>query len=360
MRASVLGCGAVGSRAARMLAEAGLEVVAVDANPSALASVERAEGVEAVVEDLSSPQALRRFMSGFDVACDCLPSRLGFKVMRAAVEEGARLVSVSYVAEDPLTLNEEAERSGALIIPDCGLAPGLSNVLAGRAYAELKELGELHVRVGAIPSTPKPPLRHAATWNLADLLDEYVRPARIIRGGRVVKVDPLSTVVHVWVGGVGLLEGFFSDGLRTMLKTIKAREMDELTLRHRGHLASMKALAELGLLSGTAGPRRLLEDLLREAWRGFIDDLLILEVEAVGVEGGRSLSRLVSMDAVDPPLLKATAAACSTAALMAARGELSGGGVHPPELIGMSEAAYASFIKGLEGKGLKVERSQLS
>ena len=364
MKAAVLGCGAVGSRVARRLAEAGLEVVAFDLDPSALAVVEGVEGVSTVREDLSSLEALRKALRSVDVACDCLPGWLGFKAMEAAAEEGVKLASASYTPEDPFRLDEEAGKTGALIVPDCGVAPGLSNILAGRAYAKLDELLELHIRVGGLPSTPSPPLRHVSTWSLHDLLDEYDRPVRLVRDGKLVVVDPLSEVLTVWIEGVGLFEGFYSDGLRTMLRTIKARNMDEVTLRHRGHLASMKALAELGLLTDRrlkvegrdVEARRLLEGLLSEAWRGFIDDLLVLEVEAVGAKDGERLrlkSLLVKVDPNSSPVVEVTAAVCSAIASMAAHDELRAEGICPPELIGMNEPSYVKFTQRLGEERLR-------
>lgn len=355
LRAAVLGCGAVGSRVARRLAELGLEVVAVDVDEGAINSLRGVEGVEGLRLDASRREALADVLRRVDVACDCLPSSLGFRAMEEAARAGARLVSVSYTPEDALLLSEASQRSGALIVPDCGLAPGLSNMLAGGASVELESLEELHIKVGSLPSTPSPPLSHASTWNVDDLLDEYTRPARIVRRGRVVEVDPLSTVHVVWIEGLGLFEAFYTDGLRTMLRTIEAREMDEATLRHRGHLASMKALASLGLLSRERpGLKRALSDLLREAWRGFKDDLLVLKVDALGARGELSYL-LVSFNPLEPPLLKATALVCSYAALAAAKGLVEGAGVLPPEVLGRRRGWLEGVLRWLEQEGLRVE-----
>ena len=175
----------------------------------------------------------------------------------------------------------------------------------------------------------------------------------------------------VWIEGVGLFEGFYSDGLRTLLRTINARDMDEVTLRHRGHLALIKALAELGLLMDRKlrvegrefEAKRLLEGLLSEAWRGFVDDLLVLEVEAVGArseEEPRLRSLLVKIDPNNPPVVEVTAAVCSIVAFMLARGELRVEGVCPPELIGMNEASYVKFMQRLgEGRSGSLEPSRL-
>ncbi|MCX8204617.1 MAG: saccharopine dehydrogenase NADP-binding domain-containing protein [Candidatus Nezhaarchaeota archaeon] len=357
MRAAVLGCGAVGSRVARKLASLGLEVVAVDVSEQALSSL---EGVEKLRLDASRQEELAGLLKKVDVACDCLPGSLGFRSMEAAAKVGAKLVSASYTPEDPLSLGKAAQQNGALIIPDCGLAPGLSNILAGRAYAELNALTELHVKVGSIPSSPSPPLSHASTWNIDDLLDEYLRPARIVRGGKVVKVDPLSTIHVVWIEGLGLFEAFYTDGLRTMLNTIKAREMDEATLRHRGHLASMRALAQVGLLSQKRPElKKLLSSLLREAWKGSIDDLLVLRVDASGAEGRRSYS-LVLFDPREPPLLKATALVCSYIALAVVEGRVEKTGVLPPELLSWQRRLLLDVLRQLEAEGLKIEEGPRS
>ncbi len=370
MKVAVLGCGAVGSLTVKRLASTGrfAEVVAVDVNPQLIEELGRVEGVSAVKLDVSDEEALRRLLKDVDLACEALPGRLGFKAMETAVIAGVNVVSVSYTPEDPFKLEEEAVRRGVLIVPDCGLAPGLSNVLAGRASSLMDELLELHIKAGGLPSTPTPPLRHVSSWSIDDLLEEYTRRARMVKGGKVVEIDPLSSYEVLAIPGLGVFECFCTDGLRTLLRTLKARDMDEKTIRQRGHIATVKALVECGLLMDEplridgveVEPRRVLKALLARAWRGFEEDLLILLVEALGLtkQGKAKLCfSLVGQGAKPSPLLKATASTFFHFTSMVAEGLLKGEGIYPPERLGMDPNLYEEFSTRLRRDGLMVEES---
>jgi len=321
------------------------------------------EGVEVAIADAASLDELSRALRGVDVVCEALPSRLSFKALRSIVGLGLDVASTSYMPEDPLELDGDARRAGRTVVVDCGVAPGISNLAAGRASSLMDELAELSILVGGMPSTPNVPLRHAASWCLHDLIEEYTRRPRIVVEGRVVEVDPLSGYEVVEVPGVGVFECFYTDGLRTMIRNIRARRMYEKTLRHRGHVEAVKALASIGMLSDEevdgVRPRELLAKLLSRAWRGVEEDLLVLLVRAMGVKGGvkvKASYRLVDQGS-PPPLLKATASMCLAVAAALAKGEVVGPGVMAPEQLGMDEAAYLKLTSRLRDLGVCLEES---
>ncbi|MCS7098929.1 MAG: saccharopine dehydrogenase C-terminal domain-containing protein, partial [Sulfolobales archaeon] len=278
---AVLGAGRVGSLIALELSKHH-EVTAVDLSGGALEVLRPA--VSTVTADLSSEERIAEVVRSFELVVNALPGNLGFRVLKTCLRVEKDLVDVSFMPEDPLQLGDLAASAGVTAVVDAGFAPGLSNILVGRIQSELGPLDEVEVNVGGLPREPRPPLYHSVLFSLVDLVDEYLRPARVIRGGRVVPVDPLSAIERVRVLGFDL-ERFPTDGLRTMLQTIRAENMTEYTLRWPGHLERMKILKELGLLD-----RQYLEialGILKKHMAYEVADISIMEV--IGRVGGRAM-----------------------------------------------------------------------
>ncbi len=250
MRILVLGGGAQGRVIAGDLARrlAGARVTVADVRDPRLPALPNLAWREA---DCAEPGAVARLMREHDFAVGALPSRLGFAAMRAAIEAGRDLVDVSFCGEDALTLDAEARAAGVAIVPDAGLAPGISNLGAGEAYARRGPPRELLVMVGGVAQDRGRPYGYVVTWSLEDLNEEYVRPARIVRGGRQVGVPVFSGLERVSVEGVGEMEAFYSDGLRSLMDTLPGvSEMGEKTLRWPGHVEAVKPLVAEGRLVG--------------------------------------------------------------------------------------------------------------
>ncbi|MEM2025836.1 MAG: saccharopine dehydrogenase C-terminal domain-containing protein, partial [Desulfurococcaceae archaeon] len=125
----------------------------------------------------------------------CLPGSVGYRFMAACAELGVKLVDVSFTREDPLTLNPKASETGSLIVPDCGVAPGLSNIVVGLSAKNMDVVEKAEIRVGGIPLHPDPPFYHSSSWSTEDLIEEYARPARYVEGGAVKSCSPLDLVV---------------------------------------------------------------------------------------------------------------------------------------------------------------------
>src|SRR5437660_12556228 len=209
-------------------------------------------GVRSIQRDLSRPLELVGTLHEYDVVVGALPGRLGFAAAQAAVKAKRHYVDLSYYIEDAAQLHGAAQAAGVAIVPDCGLAPGLSNLIAGRALATRRPK-EINIQVGGFAADPKKPYGYVITWSPEDLLDESLRPARIIRDGKVVEVPALSGLEIVNIPGVGDVEAFFTDGLRTLLSEAlseaappvgvpRIRNMTEKTLRWPGHVAAVKPL----------------------------------------------------------------------------------------------------------------------
>lgn len=344
----MLGCGNIGRYIYEKLS-ARHEVVAVD----------RAKACPAAV-----PQdALEIPLGSYDLVVNALPGGVAYKASRRAVEAGIDTIDVSYYGEDPFTLQDAAAKSGARYVPDAGVAPGLSNMLAGRLVAELGYLDELGIYVGGIPEKPVGPLGYSITWSPTDLIEEYVRPARVIRGGRVETVDPLREVERV-ESPMGPLEAFYTDGLRTLLRTLADRVslMYEKTLRWPGHVEKIRLLKELGFLDEAGEPPpRLITARLLSRLRFNVPDVVYMKV--VGAKGARRVQYEVLVKPRGGWSAMQIAAGGVAVATTYVIKELEPG-VTPPEHIGMSNKLFPRLLAYIKQEGVTVvqevvERAEL-
>lgn len=301
--------------------------------------------------DVSDPTTLARHIRDHDLAVGALPSALGYRAMRAAIDAGRNLIDISSCAEDPLKLDGEAKRAGVTIVPDCGLAPGLSHLVTGRAVAARGLPDEITILVGGVSEDPTRPYGYVVTWSLEDLEEEYVRPARIRSGGRATTVPVFSGVESVAVEGVGEMEAFFSDGLRTLLDTMPdVREMGEKTLRWPGHVDAVRPLVATG---------RFLDEFRERCVDPDPRDLVVMMVR---LRRGAHTERIWMVDRCDPErhmtaMSRTTAYTCSAATRLAVEGGLRESGVQPLERIGEDASSYEFITDALAERGVMLQRS---
>jgi saccharopine dehydrogenase-like NADP-dependent oxidoreductase len=247
MKIMVLGCGNIGSVIAKDVAEnlPSMKVVIADVDKNharEAASRIGLENVDAAQIDATNRSELTSKLKSFDVAVGALPGDLGYQTCKAAVTAKVDMVDVSYMPEDVLTLDNAASKAGVIIIPDCGMSPGLCSMLVGRGVSKFDEVEKAHMLNGGLPEKPVPPLGYVVTWSVKDLIDMYSRKVSIVKNGRVVQVEAMGGLEEIHFPGVGKLEAFYTDGLRTLLHTVKAKEMWEKTLRYPGHAEKITLL----------------------------------------------------------------------------------------------------------------------
>ncbi|KYH39064.1 MAG: saccharopine dehydrogenase [Candidatus Bathyarchaeota archaeon B23] len=372
MRIIVIGCGKIGSTIAKDLSEAlaEAEITVADKRPETAERVASTVGGEWTTVDASDRGSIAQALRGFDLAVGALPGDYGYGAMEAAVEAGVDMVDVSYTPENPLTLDGEARRRGMTLIPDCGVAPGLSNMLVGYGASKLDEVREAHILVGGIPERMVPPLGYTITWSAEGLIDEYVRPVHIVEGGRVLEVPALSGLEEVEFPGLGRLEAFYTDGLRTLIDTFRGVEsMYEKTLRYPGHVERVRLLRELGLfdeepievdgveVSPKLFTARLLERHLRMPEVG---DLLAMMVEVKGVKAGEGRTiRFHLLDRYDrvrgvTAMARTTGYTASIVAQLLAKGRVEERGVVPPERLGLRPQVFEEILMELRRRGVEV------
>ncbi len=381
MKILIVGCGNIGSVAADDLARSmnSADVVVADNDEKRARTVAERIGwsnVSWVKMNAASHDESVRVLKGFDLVLGFLPGKLGYGLAEACIDAGKSLVDVSFMAENPLTLNDKAEKAGITIVPDCGLAPGISNVLVGHAAAELDKVQSAHIMVGGLPEKPIPPLGYVITWSPESLIDEYTRKARIVRDGKEANADVLSGLEEVDFPDFGKLEAFLTDGLRTLIHTIpQAEDMWEKTLRYPGHAEKIKALKDLGFFEEvkinaggvSVSPRRLTVKLLAEKlWKPEVRDIVALKVEVSGTKNGKHQHYVYHMlDRYDKErdvtsMARTTACPASIVAQLMLKGLVREKGVVPPEKIGMNPELFKLFMDGLKQHGIKVSEERMS
>ena len=372
----VLGAGMVGGLIARDLAdEPGLTVTVVDASQDAL---DRLVALDPRLNgrclDLARPGAVRDAVDGFDLVCGAVPGFLGLATLREVIEAGVDYCDISFMPEDALTLDDLAQRRNVRAVVDCGVAPGMSNMLAGVAVHRLTSCQRIEILVGGLPRVPRDPFRYKAAFSPIDVIEEYTRPARFVERGEIVTRPALSDIEPVELPGVDPLESFNTDGLRTLIHTLDVPSMIEKTLRYPGHAAQMRDLRDAGFFDTapidvgavSVAPRDLTAALLFPLWtyQPGEDDLTVMRVSADGDLSGEP-TRLVwdLLDFADPArsassMARTTAYPCALVAREILAGRIDQTGVIPPERLAIDGALVGRVMDGLAQRGVRlVEQS---
>jgi len=365
----VLGGGRVGGLLARDLAtDPALHVTVVDRDSAALESLAQRAPVATERIDLSDGEAVRVLCRRFELVVGAVPGFLGLRCLRAAVEAGRNVVDISFLPEDARQLDALAREKDVTVVYDCGVAPGLSNLFCGRAAAELEDLQSVRILVGGLPVVRRWPWEYAAVFSPIDVLEEYTRPARFIERGERVEREALSEPELLDVPGVGTLEAFNTDGLRSLLDTLRAPDVREKTLRWPGHIDKIRVLRALGLLGTEAiraggvsvRPIDVTARLLFPQWqlREGEEEFTVLRVEVVGRKEGRIVRRIWDLldrtdrATGDTSMARTTGFPAAIVARMVAKGGIRSPGVHPPEDLGGTPGILEHIREELAKRGV--------
>ncbi len=366
----VLGCGFVGAVIARDLAaQSDLEVTVVDSSSEALLRFKEEIAVRVREADLSRASEIAEAVREADAVVGAVPGRLGFRMLEAVIDAGRPIADISFAPEDSLALDPLARKRGVTAVVDCGVSPGLSNFAVGQAAAAFEEIEDVRIFVGGLPFERRGPYEYAIVFSPSDVIEEYTRPARVIENGRVVTRPALSDVESLEIPGVGRVEAFLTDGLRTLLATVPARNMSEKTLRYPGHAERIGTLRDSGffgtqpILVGQArvAPRAVTERLLAEACRlrKGEEEFTFLRVLVTGRRAGQAARFTFELfDRTDgvagmTSMARTTGFPCAVVAAMLARGEYRDCGIRPLELLARDPGAAERLQTGLRERGLR-------
>ncbi len=243
----VLGGGMVGSAIAADLCKE-FEVTIADKNAKRLKYLKTLYPVKTVVWDFAEELNINDLVEDHDLVISAVPGHIGFETLRAIISAGKDVVDISFFDRDPFELEDLAKVMNVTAVLDCGIAPGLSNIILGY-HNEWMEVDFFECYVGGLPFKRKWPFEYKAFFSPGDVIQEYIRPARFVSNGKIVTVEALSDPELIEFDEVGTLEAFNTDGLRTLIKTMKIPNMIEKTLRYPGHKELMKVFRDSGFFS---------------------------------------------------------------------------------------------------------------
>jgi len=375
MKAVILGAGRVGSAMAVDLAkDERFDVRVADRDTNQLTQLEQKHGIRGERVDFSLPSTVARAVQDADLVISAVPGFLGFRTLQAVIEAGKNVVDIAFFPEDPFELDELAKRSGVTAIVDCGVAPGMSNLLVGHASGLLDKTEYVSIYVGGLPENREGPFEYRAVFSPIDVIEEYTRPVRIVKDGETVVREALSEVEILHFPEAGDLEAFNTDGLRTLAQTIDAPNMIEKTLRYPGHAAKIQLLRDMGLFSaetvelqdGTSvRPIDLTTKLLFPLWelKEGERDLTVMRIQVSGIKDGTSMCYTYDLlDRFDEvsgttSMARTTGYTATVVARMLADGLFATLGIHPLEFIARIPDCVSYILSGLKDRGIVYRES---
>ena len=374
MKIIVLGAGLVGGPMALDLTnDPKFDVTIADINPSALQTlVERqnpgAGRLKTIEADLGDPGRVAQLVSGFDMVINAVPGFMGFQTLKAIIGAGKNVVDIAFFIEDPFELDELAIRNNVTAIMDMGVAPGMCNVLIGYADHLLDETDNILYMVGGLPEVREWPYEYKAVFSPVDVIEEYTRPARYIENGKFIVKPALSDPELLNFKGIGTLEAFNTDGLRSLAHTVTCSNMKEKTLRYPGHIEKMRVLRETGFFSQEEievngiriKPMDLTAKLLFPKWKlkeGEVD-ITVMQVMVSGKKEGKKVTYTWDLfDKYDPAtrihsMARTTGYSATVALRMIADGLYTRKGISVPEFIGKQPECVEYMLSGLRQRGV--------
>lgn len=311
-------------------------------------------------------------MNGFDAVSGALPGRLGMKTIKEACKAGVNLVDNSFMEEDFYSFSKEAKDCGITIVPDSGIAPGLSNIIVGRVAADYKHLEDVDIKVGGVPETNIPPLGYKVVFSPLDTLDEFTRKVAIVKNWKVVDAEPGDGLEYFFVDNLGSMESFYTNGLRSLLRNIKARNMSEKTVRYRGHLEKIKFLKEMGLLAdkpididgGRVSPKEVLAALFLEKLSfPNVKDVLYMEIRITPPDG-KDTEVYTIFDKMDEKtgfsaMTRTTGFTNASMVRLLLAGKIKEKGIVAPEIIGRNHQNFKQVLDFLRNLGVTITHSSV-
>jgi len=369
MTIAVLGAGMVGRAIAIDLAKEN-SVTSFDLNATNLDELKtRNAEIKTVAADLSNFAEYENWFSPFDLVVTAVPGFLGYKTLEAVINAGKNVVDISFFPEDALALDKLAKTKNVTVITDCGVAPGMSNFIIGRYNEEMK-ITSIECYVGGLPKEKKPPFQYKAPFSPVDVIQEYIRPARLVEDGVIVTRPALSERELMSFDKAGELEAFNTDGLRSLIYTMNhIPDMKEKTLRYPGHIDLIIALQQAGFFDTTPlrikevdiSPLDFTSKLLVKEWKLEPEEAEFTVMKVIV----RSATETVTYDLYDEydaatktsSMARTTGYTCTAAVNLIGKGMFMEKGVFPPELVGRHKTCIDFVLNYLEDRGVIWKKS---
>jgi lysine 6-dehydrogenase len=324
--------------------------------------------------DAADKRSVTEAIKGADAALIALPHAAAYATDLAAIDAGVPCVDLVY-EDAQMKLHSKCQKAGVALIPGCGVAPGIVQILAGEGSRQLASTEEIHMYVGGLPQIPRPPLNYRIVFSFEQVLQMYTKEkVRIIRDGRVKTTRALTDIEKVsFPKPFENMEAFLTDGVATLRFTMKGRvqTIDEKTIRYPGHAEQIKTLIATGLTATkgikidgrTIVPRRFLSDILEpKLLLGKEKDVTLLRVVVSGTKDGAKIKQVYEMvDYYDEhekvtSMARTTAFTGAIAAMMLASGHIKGTGVLPPET-SITGVNFKTLFRRLAEKNVRVSKT---
>ena len=374
-KALVLGCGLIGKTVALDLAE-DFSVTVMDPFEKALATLADRNDIKKIQKPADDAAALAEAAKDADIVCGLLPSHLEGASQRQILEMGKNYVSPSGFLHSE-GMDELAKKSGSVAVFDMGIAPGMSNYLVARGGAMVDELDFGCIYVGGIPDKLDPPFNYRTVFCLEDTMNEYCAPAKYVKDGKLTEAPALSGLEEIDFPGVGRLEAFFTDGLRSAAVNVKGKFVAEKTMRWPGYVDTINIMKAAGCFSREPVvvdgkeviPFNVTTELFRPLWTLRPEkgdrDLTVMRVVAQGPKDGKYVTNTWDMvDKFDEKMMlhsmaRTTGYACSVTARAVANGMITAPGFHAPEALAGDDAFYNYLMPALAKYGIVFKHSLL-
>ena len=368
----VLGAGLVGSAIAKDLSKQH-KVTSVDINEDALKKLS-AFGVSTKTVDLSKAGEIKKVVASFDLVIGAVPGFMGYAMVKEVIEAKKDIVDISFFPEDPFELNVLAKENGVTVVTDCGVAPGMGNIILGYHNKKMK-VDSYECLVGGLPVVREWPYEYKAVFSPIDVIEEYIRPARYVENGHLITKEALSEAELIEFDRVGTLESWNSDGLRTLAQTMEIPNMIEKTLRYPGCIEYLKVLRESGFFSyeeievngAKVRPVDVTAKLLFPKWKlkPGEEDFTVMRIRIEGEENGVNKKlEYYLLDKYDREneiisMARTTGYTCNAVANLVLDNKFNRKGINTPEYVGEEEDNFKYVLNYLEERGVYYELKEL-
>jgi lysine 6-dehydrogenase len=359
-RIGILGSGMVSRTMANDLAKK-FNVTVFDINEHNLAlAKEKDATITTIKADLSNYNNYSTWLADFDLVITAVPGFMGYKTLEAVINAGKNVADISFFEEDVMMLNDLAKQKQVTVITDIGVAPGMSNLIAGY-YSTQMSIENFEFYVGGLPKNPQPPFYYKAPFSPIDVIEEYTRPARFKENGTIVTYPPLSGRRQMEFSPLGTLEAFNTDGLRSLLYTLNIPNMKEQTLRYNGHIELVSQLINAGFLSDkklSSGItyNQVTCEMLFNNWQYQPNepDVTIMQVICSNASKKVVYSMYDEFDETNgqSSMSRTTGFTCTAAANLILSNQFQKKGVFPPELLGQNHDCFEFIIDYLSQRNV--------
>jgi len=343
--------------------------------PENLQKIKDIDNLEILQADLSDTETIKKVVADFDLVVGAVPGFMGYQTMKAVIEAGKNMVDISFMPEDFLELNRLAEKNRVTVVADCGVAPGMGNIILGH-HNKTMHVKSYECLVGGLPVVREWPYEYKAVFSPIDVIEEYIRPARYIQNYELVTREALSDPELVHFDKVGTLESWNSDGLRSLMQTMKnVPDMIEKTLRYPGNIEYLRVLRESGFFSydeievnGTRiRPIDVTSKLLFPKWKlkPGEEDFTVMRITIKGIENDREKTYVYHLlDHFDREnqiisMARTTGYTCTAAANLLLDKGYTTLGVSAPEMLGAVPGNLGYILKYLEERRVIYHKEEL-